>query len=191
MTESKILRRGGIRVTREDGHEERTRGRYWLHSLPGDLVIRQSEPDRIGRVEALNFGLKCTVRWLVTDTVERDVPMSGLTKIGEAPDETPKTWAEIWKVADSGKSYWSTEWGLITIPMARSDEELREFWEERLSFFEDWPLEALPTHVAAAVAAARERYGEACQQNLRTNITESTLARNGTSTPSWWHAAMT
>ncbi len=94
MTKGKILRRGGIQVTREDGHAERTRGRYWLHGLPGDVVIRQPEPDRIGRAEALNFGPKCTVRWLDTDTVERDVPMHGLTKIGEAPDETPITWDE-------------------------------------------------------------------------------------------------
>ncbi len=58
----------------------------------------------------------------------------------------PKTWAELHDMIDRGVR------GAV-IPADK-------FWESRLSFFEDWPLETLPPHVAEHVMAARKRYGK-------------------------------
>jgi hypothetical protein len=121
-----------------------------------------ADPRHIGRVEAIHWpACRATVRWLETDTLSQ-VPMTDLEKTGVAADETPATFAELFDLARRGKKgYWSKTTGrYIEVNMATTEEQEREFWEERLSFFEDWPLESLPPHVAAKVAEARKRYGK-------------------------------
>jgi hypothetical protein len=101
MTEEpKIQHIDSIPAQREEAHVER---------LPGDLVCRLSDPKRTGRVEQVHFDNECTVRWLDSDTLEI-LPVKDLKKIGEAEDETPKTFAEL-----KPPGYWSKAFGFVEV----------------------------------------------------------------------------